>query len=259
MSNYYFLGAVLPELVIDMPPDIQFQELMTLFRMNLNRVDLEKVVIIRTLIDLENIRWLLLKKEIDPRGNLTEKDLDKALLNKENLPKYVFQFFGKFDTTEDRLKHFSTVIVKFFSDTVMQKGSFLKFYLNFEREWRLMMVGYRAKKIGRDLIAELQYEELTEPFVAEILAQKDTAQFKFPYEYEDLGQLLSRSSGEPLDQYQLMLKYRFDTIGDYVANAPFSIDKLLAYLVRLMLVNDWHDLDDKKGKELLNQIVKESV
>lgn len=259
MNSYYFLGTTLPELVIDIRPDIQFPELMNLFRMNLSRADMAKVKIIRTLIDLENIRRLLLKEELDPRGNLTEKELDEALLNMENLPKCVFKLFDQFETNEDRLKHFSKVFVEFFSDTSMQKGSFLKFYLNFEREWRLVMVGYRAKKIGRDLIAELQYEDLTEPFVAEILAQKDSAQFEFPYEYEDLGHLLAGSSGDPLDQYQLMVKYRFDKIGDYVENAPFSIGKLLAYLVRLMLANDWHDLDDKKGQGLLNQIVKESV
>ena len=259
MKNTYFLGTVLPELVIDAEPDLQFQELINLFRMNMSQSDLDKVAIIRTFIDLENIKRFLQNIELDSRGNLTEKQLDEALLNKETLPSYVFDLFDQYETTKERLSHFSRIFVEFFKDPNNQKGKFLTFYFNFEREWRQMLVGYRAKKLGRDLITELQYEDFGDPFVAEILAQKDSAQFEFPYEYEDLGLMFSSGDESPLGQYKMMVKFRFDKIKAFVENTPFSIDWTLAYLTMFNLVHDYHALDNTKGQKLLNLVLKESV
>ena len=46
-----------------------------------------------------------------------------------------------------------------------------------EREIRLILVALRAKKFGRDLLLELQYEDSDTDFIAQMLAQKDAAQY----------------------------------------------------------------------------------
>jgi len=92
MAQYYFLGSVLPSLKIGKKPDLLFEDLMELFRENLHESDLENVTLIRQYIDLKNVRQLLKKQPLDPRGNLTEKELDEALLNSAELPEYLFEY-----------------------------------------------------------------------------------------------------------------------------------------------------------------------
>jgi len=87
---------------------------MELLRENLEASDLEKVTLIRQAIDLSNVKQLLKKQALDPRGNLTEKELDEALLNRVGLPEYLFEYLEGYETVEDRLRHFSKVLIQFF-------------------------------------------------------------------------------------------------------------------------------------------------
>ncbi|MBI3211109.1 MAG: DUF2764 family protein, partial [Simkania negevensis] len=140
MKNYLFLGTALPPLEWGETPQISFDALMELYRMNLSLSDFKKVELIRKLIDLNNVRQLLRKEPLDPRGNLTEKEMDEALLNKEIFPDFLFDFLEEFESTQDRLRYFSKLFVLFFQEMEKEKDPFLHFYFHFERGLRLSLV-----------------------------------------------------------------------------------------------------------------------
>ncbi|MCB1109804.1 MAG: DUF2764 family protein, partial [Chlamydiia bacterium] len=136
---------------------------------------------------------------------------------------------------------------------------FLQRYFRFEREWRVLIAGYRAKKLGVDAAVELQHEDFHDPLVAEVLAQKDTPFFEFPFEYQELGEKLKEVQGNPKGQYEVMANFRFNRIEEEVQDHPFSLDYLLGYLVQLMIVEDAYILDEKQGNQKLSEIVKGSI
>ena len=136
---------------------------------------------------------------------------------------------------------------------------FLKFYFNFEREWRLILAGYRSKKLGIDPAKELQYEDFTDPLVAQIIAQKESPFFEFPFGYEQLSEKIKNVEGDPMQQYQLMAGFQFEKIAEVTQDRPFSSDYILGYLTQHMIVEDWHVLDRMKGNESLTEIVKGSL
>ena len=220
---------------------------------------MQKVKAIQTYIDLKNVESLLKKEPLDGRGNCSEKELDEALVNQEGLPNYLFDYLEGIDSVEEQLRHFSKVFITFFREMEKKYSGFLKEYFRFEREWRALLAGYRAKKLGIDPAKALQHENSHDPFVAEILAQKDTPFFEFPFEYQDLGEKLKNVQGDPKGQHQVMMSYRFHRIEEMIEDIPFSLDRLLGYLVELMIVEDVHVLDEQRGSENLDEMVKGNI
>lgn len=251
MGNYYFLAPSLPPLEFGRKPEISSEELASRLEINLSKEDFAKLIVLRRFVDLHNIRSLLLEEQLDPRGNLSEKELDEALLIRNFFPDYVFDFLNRYENVGDRIKNFSSLLVTYFAEEIPKQKGFMRKYLSFERDWRLVMLTLRAKKTGRDIVRELQFEDFSDPLVAQILAQKDADSYEPPIEYKDLKELFLSCGDDPWQQYKVIAKWRFDKIEEMVDHPLFSIDWILAYMARLMIVEYWNELDEEKGKMIL--------
>lgn len=255
MANYYFLAASLPPLSLNERPDFSFEELTSRLEINLTKEDLEKTVVFRRFIDLSNIRILFMEDSIDPRGNLTEKELDQALLLKDGLPSYVFDFLDQFESLGEKLRFFSGLLSTYFDEEIKKGDGFLKNYLNFEREWRLVIMALRAKALGRDLMQELQFEDVKDPLIADILAQKDSPDYDPPVEYLELKEKYLSCGPDPWQQNRVVAEWRFQQIEELVEKPLFSIDWILSYMAQLLIVEQWNELDEEKGKIILEAFV----
>lgn len=251
MANYYFVAPSLPELVLGVKPDFTFEELQNRLKINLTKEDYQKTLILRRFIDLMNIRSLLLEEPIDPRGTLSEKELDEALLVRNILPPYVFEFLEQYDSPADIVKNFSGLLTRFFQEEIPRQKGFLQDYLIFERNWRLVMLGLRAKEIGRDVLRELQFEDFSDPIVAQILAQKDAENYEPPVEFLELKELIASCGKDPWERYKAFAAWKFRKIEEMVKRPLFSIDWILSYMVKFIIVEDWNELDEDKGKRFL--------
>lgn len=255
MANYYFLAASLPPLILGEKPDLSFEELMSRFQINLNKKDYQKITAFRRYIDVNNMRFLFLEEAIDLRGNLNEKDLDEALLLKDNFPAYIFDFLDRFEKTSDKLKYFSGIFSVFFKEEIAHEKGFLKAYFDFERNWRLVMLALRSKEQERDVAKQLQFEDFSDSIVAQILAQKDASYYDPPSEYLELKERYLSCGKDPWQKYKVVAKWRLDQIEELVSNPVFSIDWILSYMARLVIVEDYCALDEAKGKMILDVFV----
>lgn len=258
MKNYYFVGTAIPVLTFDAPPEISFEDYQTLLEDNLSERDFEKVIYVRRFFDILNLRALWRGEPFDPRGTMTPLEMGEALVNEIELPTYVFDFMEAHEKLADRLRHFPFLLSQFFKSGVVSKDPFLRTYVNFERELRLVLTAFRAKKLGRELSVEMQYEDPEEDLIAQILAQEQAETFEPPEKYQDLKVLFDKYSDEPLLLERALDEYRFDKIENMVdMSDTFSIERLLAYLVQLILVEQWFKLDAVRGREIVDIIEKE--
>ncbi len=259
MAEYYFLASYLPRLEIGHVPTLGFQELKELLRVNLNQEDLKKVITLLHWIDFENFRALWAKEPIDSRGNYTKEELEQALHDEEwpgfeEFPYYVQDFLHKYTTNEERLAYFPLLMSQFLTTESEKETGFLKEFFMFEREWRLVMVGFRAKKLNKNIDAELQYEDAADPIVAQILAQKDAKNYEPPFEYNELRPVFEAYGDSPLELHQALYEYQFQRIFDFQDMIHFSIDRILGYMTRLLLVEKWLEIDVQKGIEIIDTI-----
>lgn len=257
MGNYYFLGSLLPDLHLDEKPDIGFVELNRLVHDNLSAHDFAKTITIRNYFDIYNLRAYWKDLELNPVGNLDANAIEEALITKSGLPPYVFDYLDKYESKEERLHHFPELLATFFQKEIQRASGAFLLYLTLERELRLILLAYRAKKLGRDVVKELQYEDPEDEFVAQIIAQKDAVDYEPPEKYADFKQILNDYYSDPILFQKAYYSYLFRKIDEIIDVDSFATDRILAYMIKLIVVEKWQSLDKEKGLEIVDSILKE--
>jgi hypothetical protein len=255
MTLYYFLGTLLPELKIGEAPEICFDDFLSLLKQNLTARDYAAASLILRFIDIENIRQLWMGRKFEQKGNFDENELTEALLVQVGLSRYILRFLDQFDNISDRLKHFSSLTASFFREEIPGQTGFLKEWLVQERNIRLVLSAYRAKKMGRSLLEEMQHEDPEEPIIADILAQKDGSAYTPPLEFSRVSAIYEKYQDEPLELHKAFLEYRFKMAQEMVHLEVFTIDRIIAYLYQLFLAEQWMKLDEQKGRKIINNIL----
>lgn len=256
MQKYYFLGTLLPELRIGEPPEIGFREYEQLLRENLSASDYEKTRTFRNIYDMINLRFYWKGEPLNPFGNYSESDLEEAFATRSMLPSYVFDFVDKYDNKNDRLDHFPALLSTFFTKEIERSSNFFKAYLTLERELRLVMLAFRAKKLNRDVLIDLQYEDPEDPIIAQILAQKDSLVYEPPEKYEQLKHIFDKYQNQPLELQKALFEFRFNKIEEMLGLDFFSADRTLAYLVELVLIEQWQQMDRQEGNKIVDHMLK---
>lgn len=256
-NQYYFVGTSLPPLKIGEQPDISWENLQRLLKDNLSTHDYQQTQVLRRYFDLLNMRAFLKNEPLDPFGNLDRNSIEEALLGELSLfPHYVMDFLDKYETKENRLYHFPELISAFFREEVDKNQGFLKKYLTFERNLRLILTAYRAKQLDRDVMKELQFENIDEDIIVQLLSQKDSKNFDPPAEYQDLKTLLDENYSSPLALQKALDVYRFNKLDEMSGLNVFSFDRILAYLASFFLAEKWMALDKEKGLQIVDNIIK---
>lgn len=257
MVQYYFLGIVLPEIQMGAPLEITFDQLETLLKDNLTHSDLEKVQVVRRYFDFENIRSLIKNEALYPYGNYNSVELEEAWLGRTGFPSYALAFFDLYPTKDELLQHIPDLISLYFNEELKSSSGFLKWYLEFERDLRLVFAGFRAKKLQRDLVKELQFENPEEDLIAQILAQKDHKTYEPPEAFSELKVVFNTYENDPLGLFQSVYEFIFRHIDMQTGIETFSSDYIIAYVVKYILAARWLDLDQKKGSEIMDKLLKE--
>lgn len=257
MNRYSFILASLPEIQIGAKPEISFKEMEDLLAMNLVPCDQRKVVQLLKLIDIDNVKAFWLSLPLNERGTMNAKELEEAILVKDFLASFLIDFLERYETTEQRLREFPQLYAKLYEEMAQESKGIVRSYYQMEREIRLVLLALRAKRLRRDLVRELQFEDLDDFFVMQILVQKDAPDYTPPQEYEDLKEIFVRYEIDPLRLHRELLQYRFDRILDLEEEyLSFSSDRILGFFARLMLVEMWNQLDREKGLTLIDDLSK---
>lgn len=253
MPNYYFIGTFIPELQIGMQPEITVEAYAFLLKENLTALDYEEVKKLTHFFDLENIRSFWNGQSINNFGNFNEVTLEEALLNGMGLSDNVYNYMDRHESKEERIRNFAEIYADFFNEN---SSEFLKEIFKQEKAIQLVLVALRAKKKGRSILHELQYENPEDDLVAQILAQKDAKSFDPPNEFLELKTLYEKYSNSPLELHQALVTYRYRKLEEMIGLQVFTLDRLLVYYFQLVLAYQWMGLDKEKGKRLINTIVQ---
>lgn len=254
--RYYYLVTSLPPLEFSDQTTVGFDHFLQMLRANLTEEDRKTLASMLLYFDLLNIKPYLRNLEIDSHGLLDKFELEEAVIQKTYFPDSVFDELKVGEDNSVVAHEFPKILSTFFQDQISKTSGFPKKFLEFERHYRLLTAGFRAKQSGRDLNQELKFEDSLDPFVADILKQKDSAHFEAPEGFNDLVEIMQTDIEDPLSQYRLLEEYRFNAIRQMIEGDDFSLDHLLGYLVMLIIVENINLLDESKGMEILNKEIR---
>lgn len=253
--QYYFIGTSLPALYFDVKPEISFHDFDRLLQDNLSEKDYKKVLVIRRLYDLLNLKAFWQSQPLNPYGTLDENELAEGLLDQVTFPDYVYDFAQKHESNKDRIKHFPELLSAFFRGELKNETGIMRQGIEFERQWRLVLAAFRAKKLGRDLSEELQYEDPEEELIAEMLAQKDAKEFELPENFKELKSIFERHGDDPLQLQKALDEFRFNFLGSLIDMADnFSIERILVYMTQLLILERWAGYDKEQGLEIIKRL-----
>ena len=231
MTKYFFLGASMPALHFGETPGLAYAELLHRYTLNLKKSDFKAFCMWRTALDMLNLKRLWCDEPIDGLGNCDREELEERVLTMSDLPQSALDYLHAWDG-KDRVAHFPELLSGLLIDGAAVPG-FMGEFFAFERELRLVLAAYRAKREGVDLATVIPFEDPTDYLVRILYMQKEGAHFEMPQHFSALGDDLRAADTDPVKEHIAVLKCRFDWIAEQIQERQFTIDWLIGYAIML--------------------------
>ena len=75
---------------------------------------------------------------------------------------------------------------------------------------------------------------------------------RYPEEYKELKELIASCYGDPWLENRVFAEYRFKKIDEMSEDKLFTIDQVLAYMAKLLIIEYLLELDEERGKLILD-------
>ncbi|MCF0200403.1 MAG: DUF2764 family protein [Bacteroidales bacterium] len=161
-------------------------------------------------------------------GLLSEKDQQLVALLEEG-----------FDDT--------TLSADFYKKVKESKNGFVRDYFDFDLSLRNMKVAYLAKRLNQD----------GGKFVVD-LSDPDAIEPEMPQDFEDEKRVQAiLDNPDFVQREQLMDQLKWDKASELATFEYFSMNAILAFLVKAKMVQRWAELDKERGEQLFQQLVGE--
>lgn len=229
-----------------------------LLKNNLSQASLRKAGSLKLLLDLKNIYSLLAERPFDRRGSISKTALKSFLAAEENLPSYVFEFFDSYQTRNEQITNFPQLLSRYFQTEIKAKTRIVAEFLRFEYDMSILSSAYLARFRGIPIEHALKNEDMDNPTVLMLIAQKDgTRPLVFPSEFSDLEKRLTEVESLPFEMMQAFEERRFEYYRGQMNRLPFTLRAILAYMMQLWTVEEFFALQDCDTAAWMEKIVED--
>jgi len=265
--NYYALVAGLPDIVPDEKKtifsSIQFREML---HEQIHQSDYELVKLFFLPFDHQNLLHLLFQtgKEWDNRGIYSQEELDllrdKKTYESADLtifPDYMVtfaeQFYGE-ESVETIFEAEQMLVRGYFEHLLNQNNAFVRKLANYKMTVANIMTALNGRKHNLPFDAAL----VGSGVIVDALKKSRARDFGLSAEVSDIEQLIQIFENENLLERELKMdQHQWNFLEDVTFFNYFTIEKVLAFLQKLFIVERWMALDTETGKKMFNQLLKE--
>lgn len=258
--HYYYLVAGLQDISLDIHKLIFTQqsfkeELKTSIHAN----DYDLVEKLFLPVDNYNLLNLLQKnnKPFDEKGNYSKEELESHIKEPEDIPAYMKQFILAFKNKEavyPDLSPENELTTLFFDSVLTEKNEFLKNWFRFELNVRNILTALISRK------HKINYEQqiIGSDDISESIRKSHARDFGLGGEIEYLESLIEISRNEDIQEREKATDMlRWDYLDEVTFFNYFTIEKILAYTIKLGMVERWLAIDKDHGNELFRKLLKE--
>ena len=267
VRNYYCLVAGLPDLIMEDRKlafsSVAFRELLL---EDLHPQDFKLVSMFFLPFDHQNILSRLYDENpvYDNRGNISEEELEeitdkKTFENAEDkdLPGYIYEFLYDFFREEEKPERVvaERSLTKAYYDHLLSTGNgFLNEYVRNEMNMRNIMTALNGRKFDIDVSADI----IGDSDIEHALRKSRTRDFGLANDVDNLEALIQiYEMPNLLDRELKMDMQKWNFLDEATFFNYFTIEKVLAFVIKVFIVERWISLDEEKGKELFKQLIKD--
>lgn len=177
--------------------------------------------------------------------------------DRSEYPSYMIDFMYEYRHDQEiqrPAEHFyEDILSNYYYRYVMDKGdAFIRTWVRFERAIRLVLAAITIKR--HDLDARRLI--VGDSDLVQLLRSGNWHDITFLEEGEVVQQVLRISEETDLSTREHMIdKLKWDYLDNLTFADTFSIDTMLAYLLKLRMLDRWSSLDPQVGKERFREIV----
>lgn len=248
--KYYFLVSYLPEIH---PDDRKLKyRLADLLdeKVQIAPEDWEDVGLLLLAGDILQIEKLLAGKETTVEFTLYGRDFWKdQIKSPKEVPGWASDFFEDLSAGGFSARHLDRLYGDYFDFAARQATNpFLRKYLQFESDFRNILSAVRARRQGLPPAGYL----VGESDLVALLARSSAEDFGVRQEYGWIEQILDVET--PLDIEQTVQRIRWETVDAMIEPNQFEFDVVLAYLLKLQLLERALGLSEEQGLDIVRRL-----
>ncbi len=260
--NYHYLVAGLPDIVIDQQKlSWTITEYRDELRQHLHADDYEWIRLMLLPVDNMNLLNLLRKKTESflKTGNYSQQTLEEEINEPANLPVYMQQFIHAYKYESPVFKDYSwdNQLLWLYYDYMLQtKNTFLKKWFTFDMHVRNILAALNAKRYH--IPTDVLYIGNNE--VTDALKNSSLADFGLSNDYPFINKLISiHEDGNPMEKELAIDMLRWRYLDELNTFNYFTIEVLLAFLIKLNITDRWIRLHPDTGRKMFREITEELI
>jgi hypothetical protein len=256
---YYYLVAGLPDLVPDQPkaplsPAAFLEEL----REHLHPDDFRTLDYLRLPIDNNRLLAILQKLPLPEQqvGLFAADILQDALRNPDPLPQYMQIFLQAYQQQEPLFPDMSwqnQLSWCYFDEALRNSSGFIHDWLQFDRNLRNLLTGISCRRHKRSTAGQLIGDY---PLTAAI-HHSQARDFGLGMEFPLLNKILPWDDLAWLSREKSLDVIRWHYLDDLTTFDYFSLEWLMAYFIRLGILQRWEGLHPAEGQAALRQMIRD--
>ncbi|TLX75225.1 DUF2764 family protein [Labilibacter sediminis] len=266
-KKYYCLVAGLPDIILG-DKKVLFNSILLRDYLSeeVDKKDFEMVQALYLPFDHYNLISLLFnqQKEFDPRGIYTTLDLEH-LVDKKNIedleesdfPAYLVDFAKTVLLADEPLTSVEAEVV-LFKKFVNYLKSFSNKFLSEFYDYEINIKNVFTALTGRKFNIDFEQELIGEGEVVEALIKSRSRDFGLANEIDYIESLIQIYEEENLLERELKIdRQKWEHLEEATFFNYFTIERVLSFVFKLLMVERWMSLDEEQGKQLFQQLVSE--
>jgi hypothetical protein len=263
--NYYCLVAGLPDLIMEDRKlafsSLSFRELL---QQDVHPQDFKLVSLFYLPFDHFNILSRLYDEEpvFDNRGNFLQEEIEELTDKKTfetaegfNIPEYILEFVEEYFREEEKpskIEAERTLTKDYYNHLLNTGNNFMNDYVRHELNLRNILTALNGRKFDLDVSADI----IGDSDIEQALKKSRTRDFGLANDVDNLEAIIQLHEIPNLLERELKTDtMRWHFLDEATFFSYFTIEKVLAFVIKVFIVERWISLDEEKGKELFKQLI----
>lgn len=263
-TNYYCLVAGLPDIIINETKSVvSSSEFKIELSEQLEPADYKLAELLYLNYDNQNLLNLILEKNkpFNNTGKYTQEELEEQIKEPTYIIEYMKQFIINFKAEETKLSDLiweNKLQTLFFDFVLLTKNDFLKKWFRFDMDIKNILTAINCQKFDYkkedNLISVKHKNEVYKNLIKGTL-KPDSLSDEVIYAEKILQIVESDSNSSEKEKATDMIKWKF--LDEFTFFKYFNIEKILAFIIKLNIVERWIKLDNETGEILFKKLIND--
>ncbi len=257
--NYFYLVAGLQDIALDTQKlKVNITALKEELKMQLHQSDFRLSMMLFLPYDNANLLNIIQKKDkvFDSRGNFPQSYIEENIkIPGDDLPEYFIHFIEAYNANEDIIPGMSSenqLTSLFYNFMEAQPNKFLKNWFSFYQTLNNLTTALLSRKYN------LPYEDqiIGNGLIPDAIRKSNARDFGLSAELDFLEDLLNIVKIDNVQEREKAVdQIKWQYLDEVTFFEYFTIEKIMAYIIKLGIVERWLSIDKSHGEILFKELL----